>query len=334
MRAPGFWWKPGHPAAWLLSPIGAIYGAVTGARMRRTGAGAAVPVICVGNLVAGGAGKTPVALALAVRLRSLGRAPVFLTRGYGGRITAPTLVDLASQDAAETGDEPQLLAMSAPTVVSPRRQAGAALAATLGDVIVMDDGLQNPGLAKTLALAVVDGETGIGNGFCIPAGPLRAPLAAQWPHVDAVIVLGSGAAGDATAEAAARAGIPALRARLVPTADAAGLAGRRVLAFAGIGRPEKFFATLRDLGADVAARLAFGDHAPYDAGTLRVLREQARTQDLALVTTAKDMARLRAGTPGDSLADVTVVAVEAKFSDEPALDALLARALEGGVRAA
>lgn len=333
MRAPGFWWKPGHPAAWLLAPVGAVYGAVTANRMRRPGLTAGLPVICVGNLVAGGAGKTPVALALAGRLVRMGRSPVFLTRGYGGTITRPTLIDPARQDAAATGDEPQLLASVAPTVVSPRRQDGVVLAAQAGDVIVMDDGLQNPGLSKTLAIAVVDGATGVGNGFCIPAGPLRAPLAAQWPHVGAVVLLGPGAAGALVGAQAAARGIAVLQARLVPQPSAAALAGQRVLAFAGIGRPAKFFETLDGIGADVAVRLSFGDHASYDRATLAVLREQAGAQGLSLVTTAKDMARLRAAAPGDPLSDIEVVGVDAVFERPEALDALLSRALGGGVSA-
>jgi tetraacyldisaccharide 4'-kinase len=329
MRAPGFWSKPGHPLALALSPLGAAYGALAARRMRRPGAQAAVPVFCVGNFTAGGAGKTPVALVLAERLSGLGRRPVFLTRGYGGRLREPTLVDLARHDAAATGDEPQLLARSAPTIVSPDRVAGAALAARHGDVVIMDDGLQNPSLRKTGALAVVDGATGLGNGLCIPAGPLRAPMAAQWPLVQAVVVMGEGAAGRALGEEARRRGCAVFPARLVPTPEARLLAGRRVFAFAGIGRPEKFFASLAEVGADVVGTKAFADHQPYDARSVARLREEAETRRLQLVTTAKDMARLGAALPGDALADVAVLEVAARFAEPGSLDAWLAQRLIG-----
>ncbi|MFO1147667.1 MAG: tetraacyldisaccharide 4'-kinase [Alsobacter sp.] len=329
MRAPGFWTKPGHALALALSPVAAIYGAVAARRLLRPGATAPVPVLCIGNFTAGGAGKTPVALAVADRLEALGRRPVFLTRGYGGDLREPTLVDLARHDAAATGDEPQLLARRAPTIVSPDRAAGALLAARHGDVIVMDDGLQNPSLRKTAALAVVDGATGLGNGLCIPAGPLRAPMAAQWPLVQAVAVMGEGAAGRALADEARRRGCAVFAARLQPAAGADALAGRRVFAFAGIGRPEKFFESLAQAGAEVAGTKSFADHQPYDARRLARLREEATRRNLTLVTTAKDMARLRAALPGDPLSDVGVLEVTACFEDPAALDAWLRDRLSG-----
>jgi tetraacyldisaccharide 4'-kinase len=329
MRAPGFWSKPGHPLAWALSPLGALYGAVTAHRLRQPGQTAAVPVLCVGNFTAGGAGKTPVALALAERLVALGRRPVFLTRGYGGQIRAPILVDVARHDAAATGDEPQLLARAAPTVVSPDRAAGAALASRHGDVIVMDDGLQNPSLRKTAAVAVVDGATGLGNGLCIPAGPLRAPMSAQWPLVEAVVVMGEGAAGGAVAAEARRRGCKVISARLEPTPGARALSGQRVFAFAGIGRPEKFFASLAEVGAEVVGTKAFADHQPYDARSVARLREEAATRRLQLVTTAKDMVRLRAALPGDPFGDVAVLDVRARFDDPNGLDAWLQARISG-----
>ena len=219
MRAPGFWWKRDSILGGLLSPLGTLYGAVAAARLRRPSFRAGVPVICVGNFVAGGAGKTPVALAITERLAALGRRPVFLTRGYGGTLRGPALVDLSLHDARQTGDEPQILAALAPTVISARRDAGAKLAATLGDVIVMDDGLQNPSLARTFSIAVVDGATGIGNGRCIPAGPLRAPMTDQWGLVQAVAVIGEGTPGDVVAEEAAGLGVPVLQAALRPSAE-------------------------------------------------------------------------------------------------------------------
>ena len=231
MRSPPFWWTATSPTATMLAPLGWLYGEIAGRRMARTGARASIPVICVGNLVAGGAGKTPTAIAIADLLRAMGRRPVFLTRGYGGRIRKPTLVDPLVHGAAETGDEPLLLAAHAPTIVSPDRVAGARLAATQGDVIVMDDGLQNPSLGKDLRIAVVDAGAGVGNGRCIPAGPLRAPLSVQDKFIDMVLLVGKGGRP-------AGLSAPVLRARLVPDAAASSrLSGQPVLAFAGIGRP-------------------------------------------------------------------------------------------------
>lgn len=326
MRAPSFWWRPSSLEGLLLSPFGQLYGAIAGRRLGRPGARAARPVLCIGNLVAGGAGKTPVALSIVRQLAAAGRQPVVLTRGYGGILRTPTLVDLSRHDAAATGDEAQLLARVAPTVVAADRPAGAALAATLGDVIVMDDGLQNPSLAKDLSLVVVDGATGVGNGRCIPAGPLRAPLARQWPLVGALVVVGPGEPGSALAEDARARGLPVLGARLEPM-DGARFAGRRVLAFAGIGRPQKFFDTLAALGAEVVHARAFGDHQPYDRRVLARLAEEASARDLLLVTTAKDRARLGGLAGPEGPVRVEVLEVEARFDKPAALDALLLAAI-------
>ncbi|MFZ4532121.1 MAG: tetraacyldisaccharide 4'-kinase [Alsobacter sp.] len=292
MRAPGFWDDGGLPA-WLLAPAGAVFGSITAWRMQRPGAKAPVPVVCVGNFTAGGAGKTPTAIAVAERLRQAGRRPVFLSRGYGGTVREPVQVDPARHQAAQVGDEPLLLARHGPTVVSPDRVRGAAMAAALGDVIVMDDGLQNPSLAKDLRLAVVDGAAGIGNGLCVPAGPLRAPLAVQLRHVDAVVLIGAGQGGADVAVRAAAAGVPILTGALMPDpAAAARLAGRRVLAFAGIGRPGKVFATLEALGATVGARHAFADHHAFTRAELDGLMQEAARGGLVPVTTEKDRVRL------------------------------------------
>ena len=262
MRPPAFWHGPRHhPAALALAPLGALYGHLSAARMDRSGRRGARPVICLGNFTLGGAGKTPAALALAaILLRELGRRPVFLSRGYGGRLAGPVQVDPARHGFTETGDEPLLLARAAPAVVSRDRVAGAALCAAIGDVVVMDDGLQNPDLAKDLALAVVDAGIGPGNGRPFPAGPLRAPLARQWPHVAGLILVGSGAPGERVAAQARARGLPVHRAVLEP--EGGSFAGRRVLAFAGIGRPDKFFASLVACGADLAGTRAFADHHP------------------------------------------------------------------------
>jgi tetraacyldisaccharide 4'-kinase len=292
MRAPAFWQRPSSPIASLLRPAGFVYGMVAARRMGRMGERAGAPVVCVGNFTAGGAGKTPTALAVAKLLIEAGERPVFLTRGYGGCLAGPVRVDPERHGAQDVGDEPLLLARTAPTIVARERPAGARLAVESGaGVIVMDDGLQNPSLAKDLTLAVVDGQAGVGNGLCLPAGPLRAPLRAQWPRVDAVVVIGAG--GEAVAREAAGRGKPVIRARLEPDPETATrLRGRRVLAFAGIGRPEKFFATLEVCGAQVIVRRPFPDHYPFSASDLAALVAAAEADSLEIVTTEKDFVRI------------------------------------------
>jgi tetraacyldisaccharide 4'-kinase len=297
MRAPAFWNAPAPtPAARLLAPLGAIYGAVAAARMTRPGTGVGLPVICVGNFTAGGAGKTPAALALAERLAAQGRRVAFLSRGHGGSLSgrAPVVVDAATHRAEEVGDEPLLLARAAPTVIGVDRVAAAQRARRLGaEMLIMDDGLQNPSLAKDEAIAVVDAAVGIGNGLCLPAGPLRAPMAAQWDHVDAVLIVGEGAAGQRLAQEAAARGKRVERARLAPDAAVvAALSGRPLMAFAGIGRPQKFFATLAQAGLETRVALAFADHRRYRPGEIDALLARAAREGLTAVTTEKDLVRL------------------------------------------
>ena len=326
MRAPAFWWKPAPDAlAHLLSPFGAAYGAIAARRMRASGERVGAPVICVGNFVAGGAGKTPTAIALAQQLLKDGKTPFFLSRGYGAAraASAPFLVDLRKHRAAEAGDEPLLLARVAPTVVCADRAGGARFAIAQGaSVVVMDDGLQNPSLHKDLRIAVVDGEVGVGNGLCMPAGPLRAPLQAQLAHTDAIVVIGDGDAGARIKMLANTLNIPVAHARLAPDAQAAAaLRGQRVLAFAGIGRPEKFFTTLADIGADVVATRAFPDHHVFTAQELAGLRNEAARLAARLVTTEKDEARI--GPSGD----IAALPVWLAFDDESFPEALALKAL-------
>ncbi len=322
MRAPAFWWreKPTLTAR-LLSPVGSLYGALTARRMSRAGEDPGPPVICIGNFVAGGAGKTPTAIAITQLLLALGRRSVFLSRGYGSSADKPRLVDKALDKAAEVGDEPLLLAAIAPCVVAADKLEGARACVAAGaDVIVMDDGLQNPALTKALRIAVVDGAVGVGNGLCVPAGPLRAPLSSQWPHVDALVVIGEGAPGQAMALAAKALGKPVLHASLAPEPGMAmGLAGREVLAFAGIGRPEKFFDTLRALGAEVVETEAFPDHHAFTPREIAGLHARAKRRGVALVTTEKDAARL-----GPAAQQLLTLPVRLALEDEAGLCALLA----------
>lgn len=331
MRPPAFWdASPRHPIARALAPVGALYGRFTAARMDRLGTTGPCPILCVGNLTLGGAGKTPTALALAAMLRDLGAEPGFLTRGYGGSLAGPVLVDAARHDAAQVGDEPLLLARAATTVVSRDRPAGAQLCAKAGaTVIVMDDGLQNPSLAKDLSLAVVDAGVGIGNGLPFPAGPLRVPLERQWRHVDALVLVGEGEAGERVAVLAQNRNLPVFRARLLPDLAGSGLTGRRVVAFAGIGRPEKFFATLRDVGADLVAQLGFPDHHAYRDGELAGLIAEAKRLGAGLITTEKDLVRL----PAAFAERVEALAVSLAFEDERDLGSSLRRLIEGQFRA-
>ena len=302
MREPDFWYRPPSSLSLLLSPLGALYGLVAARRMRSPGFDAGVPVLCVGNYHAGGAGKTPLVLTLGRLLRELEETPVVLSRGYGGRLRGPIKVDPARHVAAEVGDEPLMLALQLPVVVARDRIGGVAPARAQGaSVILMDDGFQNPAIAKDCSLIVIDGDRGIGNGGVFPAGPLRAPLRQQLACTDALIGVGDGRAADAVATAVTAQDRPVLRARLAPEPDAvARLAGRRVLAFAGIGDPARFFRTLRENGIEVTAQRAFPDHHPYSKAEIAALLAEAKRDGLTLVTTEKDLARLRHrdGDPG------------------------------------
>jgi tetraacyldisaccharide 4'-kinase len=294
MREPPFWWRASGLEAMLLAPAAALYGAVAARRLARSGHRTRVPVVCIGNPTVGGAGKTPLALATAAMLRAAGEQAVFLSRGYGGTLQGPILVDAARHRAVDVGDEPLLLAAAAPTVVSRDRVSGAEAAVAAGaSVIVMDDGFQNPSLLKDFAVLVIDARRGLGNARVFPAGPLRAPLEPQLRRAQAMVVVGT--SGDSGIIDAARAhDLPVFRARLEP--DAAFLdtiRGARVLAFAGIGDPEKFFATLEAAGVAVAARESFADHHRYTAAEAQALCARADRDGLVLVTTEKDLARLR-----------------------------------------
>ena len=294
--------------------------------MSRPGARSTVPVLCIGNFTLGGAGKTPLAMLIAEMLRRAGEMPAFLTRGYGGLERGPLLVQ-AGHTAARVGDEALLLAEVAPTIVSADRVAGASFAVARGaSIIVMDDGFQNPTLDKDCSIVVVDGETGIGNGLTFPAGPLRAPLYAQMPFASAVVVIGPGDAGTRVLDFARGSGCEVFRARLGVEAHAPTLRGKRVLAFAGIGRPQKFFKTLADLGAVIAASEVFADHHPFSERDAARIATRAQAEKLIPVTTTKDITRLIGGPARDGLASMTkTVPVKLILEDEAAMHRFLQR---------
>jgi tetraacyldisaccharide 4'-kinase len=328
MRTPEFWDEAPGPGvnilAGLLAPVGAAIDAA--GRMRRALAHpyrAPVPVICVGNLVVGGAGKTPVVLALVDVLRQASVLPHVVMRGYGGRLVEPTRVDPAIHDAEAVGDEALLAAVQAPTWVARDRAAGVRAATASGAAaILLDDGFQNPSVAKDLSLLVVDAAYGFGNGRLLPAGPLRERIEAGLARADAIVLLD----GDTTPAApAALSGTasPILRATLAPVRGER-FAGRRVVAFAGIGRPEKFFATLRRLGAELAAEWLFPDHHRFAGSELAALHASAERERAQLVTTAKDAARLRP----EARAGIDILDVRIEWRDQPGLNAVIARVLQ------
>lgn len=294
MREPAFWWHRAGFTAGLLAPLGFVYGAIATKRMATKGASAGLPVLCVGNFTLGGAGKTPTVMMLARMFADAGERPFCLTRGYGGNIAGPKLVDAHKDVAAQVGDEALLLAHVAPTVVARDRVAGAAFARTQGaSLIILDDGLQNSSLMKNFTLAVVDARRGVGNKCTFPAGPLRAPLAAQMAQTDGLLVVGDGTGADDVVTHARARDLPVFHSRLAP--DPGGLValkGRSVLAFAGIGDPQKFFATAVEAGFSVAERRAFADHHRYTAEEAAELIMQAEHSGLALLTTEKDHARM------------------------------------------
>lgn len=319
---PEFWRERGLLST-LLQPLAWAYRAGTAAR-RSTARSwqASVPVICVGNLVAGGAGKTPVVLSLATRLAVGGHSPHILSRGYGGRLAGPVAVEPGRHDAAAVGDEPLLLAQAAPCWVARNRVAGAKAAIAAGaDLLLLDDGLQNPSLAKTLSLLVIDGAYGFGNGRVLPAGPLREPIALGLARADAVVLMGDDEAGLASLLADR----PVLRARLQPD-NAASIAGAAVIAFAGIGRPAKFFGMLEAAGATLIERRAFPDHHPYDATEIDALRRRRDgVRGARLITTAKDWVRLAP----EWRAEVSVLMVSVAWEDEATLARLFDRIGDG-----
>jgi tetraacyldisaccharide 4'-kinase len=324
MREPQFWWHPNGVASYLLQPFGFIYGWIASRRLAKCGSRVECPVICIGNFTVGGAGKTPAALAVARILIAAGEHPFFLSRGYGGRICGPLVVDPALHRAIDVGDEPLLLARIAPTVVSRNRVFGAQMAKEAGaSVVIMDDGFQNPSLHKDIAVLVIDARRDVGNGRVVPAGPLRAPIVAQLAHVDILLVVGS-IASALEPRAHAR-NIPIVRATLRPDEEVVGALGtRHVLAFAGIGDPSKFFETLRGAGIQVDKVRAFADHHRYRLEQARELCRIADRDGLILVTTEKDRARLDGASNMEELFSRAVaLPITLAFDDEHEFGRLL-----------
>ena len=317
MQAPKFWYQKAALAAWALSPLGWIYGCTTAARVKNRGLHAQVPVICVGNLNIGGTGKTPFVSDLAQRL--LGAQIV--SRGYGGRVTGPVLVDLTRHTAADVGDEPLLLAAFAPTWVAKNRAAAVEAAQASGArVILMDDGFQNATVSKDLSILVVDAKRGFGNGFCLPAGPLREPISAGLKRADLLVLIGTPLDG-ATFLQRYEITIPYVQANLQPLATGMTWQGARVMAFAGIGHPEKFFTSLRDVGANIIDSQALDDHQPLTESLMVRLSARAKAASAQLVTTEKDAVRL----PKSWQGQVLTLPVRLQFLDEEPLAKVLQR---------
>ncbi|TPW30866.1 tetraacyldisaccharide 4'-kinase [Martelella alba] len=331
LRAPDFWQKRYHPFTVVLMPLSWIYAAIADRRMRAAkGASLPVPVICVGNFTAGGAGKSPTVEALVHAARSLGHKPGIVMRGFGGQGGAAQIVEAGRDKSGDVGDEALMLSAVAPVAVSPRRHDAADLLVQAGvNMIIMDDGLQSGRLKPDLALAVIDRKRGLGNGLVLPAGPLRASLAVQLEKTDRLILVGADQTGN-TAALVAQTGLAALDAAIRPR-DAARFSGRRVLAFAGIGYPEKFFDTLRAAGAEIVKAVPLADHQAIAPDTARAICADAEATGLAVVTTAKDMARLEgAADPAlQALATAAdVLEIDMVFAEAEAAKELVATAVE------
>ncbi|MGH6761938.1 MAG: tetraacyldisaccharide 4'-kinase [Phyllobacterium sp.] len=329
-EAPAFWWEKAGWKALALSPLSALYGAIAGRRlMKSVPPAVALPVLCIGNLTVGGAGKTPTAIAFARAAKGLGLKPGIVSRGYGGAFKGTHRVDPARDDASLVGDEPMLLAAHAPVAVSANRLEAAQLLQRQGcDFIIMDDGFQSARLHVDYALIVIDARRGIGNGHVLPAGPLRAPLASQLLKLDAVLKIGVSGAADATIRQASRAAKPIYEAKLQASRTVS-LKGRKFLAFAGIGDPGKFFDTVTASGGELVARRGFPDHHPYTEQEISELLGSASTAGAELITTSKDHVRLAGlGLSPDVRKKIAVLEVELVFETLDTPERIIHQTLE------
>lgn len=293
LEPPAFWGRKDALLGKLLGPAGSLYGAMAERRFARaTPYRSKLPVVCIGNLTVGGGGKTPTAIWLAGALQACGERPAFLSRGYGGKLAGPVQVADA-HTATDIGDEALLLANTAPAFIAHDRAAGAqTIEGTDASLILMDDGFQNPDLAKNFCLIVADADVGVGNGRTLPAGPLRAPLDAQIGRADALLVIGTENGASELASRFERKDKPIFSGRLQPAEDTRWLSVLPAIGFAGIARPEKFFNTLRSAGGRVEETVPFPDHHPFSEDDAAKLLARAAESRRMLVTTEKDWVRL------------------------------------------
>lgn len=326
MKTPSFWFtQPDRPhwRARLLAPLGWLYGLGTARRVRGTGYKANVPVICIGNINAGGTGKTPTTIALAQLLMARGKSVHIVSRGHRGSIDGPTMVKEREHSAAQVGDEPMLMAAFTTVWVGKDRVASVQAAEAAGaDVILMDDGFQNPSIEKDLSIVVVDAVKGFGNARCIPAGPLREPVEAGLSRADLLLSIGPGGAQKRFRQEWSHVlNLPHVTAHLEPLQMGMDFAGMDVLAFAGIGHPDKFFATVRGLGANLLRAEALADHQPLNEALMKRLELEAAALGAQLITTEKDAVRL----PQSFRRKVLTVPVRLELHDQTALDQALSR---------
>lgn len=330
-EAPSFWWGKPDWRAHSLAPLSWVYGAVAGRKLLKAEPPKiAAPVLCIGNFTVGGAGKTPTAIAFAKAAKQHGLHPGIVSRGYGGNYKGLHIVDPSSDSARHVGDEPLLLARHAPVALSPDRLKSAKELLARGcDFIIMDDGFQSARLYSDFALLVVDSTRGIGNGKVIPAGPLRAALSDQMRKTDAVLRIGRGSEADHVVRQASRAGRAVYEAELLPS-SLAKIAGNRWLAFAGIGNPSKFFASVRQAGGDVVEGQTFPDHYSYQPDDIRRLIDTAEELGTGLITTAKDHVRLTTmrDVPDEFMRKLAVLDVDLEFERKDALRQILDKAVE------
>lgn len=320
-EAPPFWWQKNSWQGYALSPASYVYGKISAKRMDMTASATVnVPVICVGNFVVGGAGKTPTVHMLTNYARGQGYKVGILSRGHGGAITSPTVVQLEKHNSHDVGDEALLHALNSTTVIATNRVAGAQLLLDQDcTLIIMDDGFQNPSLHKDFNLVAVDAKRGLGNGFAMPAGPMRVPFKHQLYHTDAMFITGKGNAGDLAIRKAARAGKPVFHST-VDVINKKKYKGQKALAFAGIADPSKFFDTLEEIGVEIITRQNFGDHHVFTEDECADLIDRSKQQELQLFTTEKDAARLKGmGEAQEKVRELSEVVRIALKPEDPAM---------------